>query len=197
MPKFPTFPTLYDDCKRISITKLKEWGYLQPGIFKSGLITWSSNGNKTGSISITTDTMSENPFIELDYTCNKEPIKYRVQLVSVPSNLRKGAVWYFICPNTRKRCRKLYLVSTYFLHREAFQGCMYEKQTESHRNRMLGRQFEKLFGGDKAYDQIYKKHFKTHYAGEPTKRYKKLWQKIQAASNISEADIQNIYRNKN
>jgi len=39
----------------------------------------------------------------------------------------KGVIWHFLCPATRKRCRKLYLVDTYFLHREAFNGCFYEK----------------------------------------------------------------------
>ena len=53
MPKFPTFPTLYDEVLQISITKLKEWNYLNPEQIKSGTITWSSNGEKTASISIT------------------------------------------------------------------------------------------------------------------------------------------------
>jgi hypothetical protein len=128
MPKPHTFPTLYNDVLQISITKLKEWEYLNPEQLKSGTITWSRNDNKRGSISITVNTKSEKPHIELDYKSNDEPQNYKVQLVSIPSNLGKGVVWYFLCPETNKRCRKLYSIEGYFLHREAFKGCMYESQ---------------------------------------------------------------------
>ncbi len=131
-----------------------------PGQWKSGMITWSRNGNKTGSIAIIVDTFSESPYLDLDYKCNDQLIKYRIQLVSIPANIGKGAVWYFLCPNTAKRCRKLYLVGTYFLHREAFRGCMYEKQTYSHNGRKMNKSFEMILGTDKIYEQIYSKHFK-------------------------------------
>lgn len=177
MPKPHTFPILYDDLKTVSISFLTKHGYLKPNQRQSGTITWSRNGNKTGSISISVNS-HESPYIELNYTCNKTPINYRVQLTSAPSNLGKGVVWYFICPHTGKRCRKLYLVDTYFYHRSAFRGCMYDKQTQSHKNRRLGKQFERLFGMDKAFELIYSKHFKKQYNGKPTKRYLKLLKQI-------------------
>lgn len=127
MPKQYTFPNLYDDLKTVSISFLTKHGYLKTNQWQSGVITWSMGGNKTGSISIRVNTHSQSPYLELDYNCNEVPINYRVQLVSVPSNLGKGVVWYFICPKTNKRCRKLYLVNTYFYHRSAFNGCMYLK----------------------------------------------------------------------
>ncbi len=53
MAKCPTFPTLDDECKTVTITKLKEWGYLEPNkIITGGMITWSRNGNKTGTSGI-------------------------------------------------------------------------------------------------------------------------------------------------
>ena len=180
MPKLTTFPTLYDDCKTISISELGRWEYLTPNRYKSGVISWSRNGNKTGSISIAVNTHTSTPYLELDYSCNGTPINYRVQLVSIPSNLGKGVVWYFICPRTGKRCRKLYCADTYFYHRSAFQGCYYEKQTYSYKNRKLGQQFEKLFGIDKIYEEIYSKHFKKHYNSKPTKRYLKLLKQVEA-----------------
>lgn len=175
MPRVSSFPTLYDDCKTLTISDLKRWEYLKPGQWKRGAITWSRNGNKTGSISITTNFTTESPYLELDYTYNKtEPINYRVPLVRVPSNLGKGFVWYFVCPRTGKKCRKLYMVNTYFYHRTAFNGCMYEKQTYSHHTRIIGKQFERMFGEEKAYEQIYSKHFKKQYKGKPTRRYLRL-----------------------
>lgn len=189
MPKYPTFPTLYDECKTVSISFLKAHGYLKPDQWKNGTITWSrgegASKRITGSISIAINTREESHYLELDYKSNDKPIKYRVQLVSIPSNIGKGVVWYFICPNTGKRCRKLYLISGYFLHRRAFKGCFYEKQTHSHKNRRLYNSLEIVFGTEKIYEQIYSKHFKSHYAGKPTKRYLKLMKQIAAAETVA------------
>lgn len=189
MAKWHTFPTLYDECKTVSISKLKEWGYLEKGIIKSGTVHWSRNGNRYASIGIEVNTFCDAPFIELDYKCNGEPVKYRVKLVTVPSNIGRGRVWYFLCPNTGKRCRKLYMVDTYFLHREAFRGAMYEKQTHSKYARGQLKLFERVFGKEEAYEQLYCKYFKKYYNGKPTKRYLKILDSIKAAGNVSYEEL--------
>ena len=165
-------------------------GYLKPNHLQSGTITWRRNENKTGSISIRVNTKSENPYIELDYKCNEAPINYRVQLVSAPSNLGKGVVWYFFCPYTGKRCRKLYLADTYFYHRSAFRGCMYEKQTQSKKTRYLDKTLGVYFQRDQLFEQLNKKHFKKQYAGKPTQKYLKLTQQIQRADSIPYHEIE-------
>jgi hypothetical protein len=192
MPRHSSIPTLYDECKTISLASLKKWGYLMPGQWRNGNISWSRAGNQTGSISFSIDMFSDNPCFELDYRCNETAINYQVHLVSIPSNIGKGVVWYFLCPRTGKRCRKLYLINKYFLHRTAFSGCFYEKQTYSQRNRDLCRLFETVSAADKAYEAIYSKHFKTHYAGKPTKRYVKLNQRIVAGQGISEDSLYRV-----
>jgi hypothetical protein len=190
MPKFPTFPTLYDEVLQISITKLKEWSYLNPEQIKSGTITWSRNGNPTGSISIQVNTHSEQPYIELDYKYRDEPRNYKVRLVSIPSNLGKGLIWYFLCPQTKKRCRKLYSIGGYFLHREAFKGCMYETQTQSKKYRQLDKTLGAYFKSDNLYSELYKKNFKKTYAGKPTKRYLRIMEQIQKAESIPYHEIE-------
>ena len=190
MPKPHTFPTLFDDVKTVSISFLKKHNYLKPNHWQSGTVKWSINGDKTGSISIMVNTKSEQPYIELDYKCNEVPINYKVQLVSTPSNLGKGVVWYFICPHTGRRCRKLYLADTYFYHRSAFRGCMYEKQTHSKRNRQLLKMLEASFETDKLHEQLYKKHFKKMYAGKPTKRYIQITNKLRQADSISLRELE-------
>lgn len=189
MPKPHTFPTLYDECKTLSISFLSKHGYLKPNQWQSNTITWSRNGSKTGSISIRINTLTEDAYLEVDYKCNDTPINYKVSLISIPSNIGKGVIWYFVCPHTRKRCRKLYLVSGYFYHRSAFRGCMYEKQTYSHNNRLLCNQFDKLFESEKAYEQIYSKHFKKQYNGKPTKRYLKLLKQAKAGETVSMEEL--------
>jgi hypothetical protein len=190
MPKPHTFPTLYNEALQISISKLKEWEYLNPEQIKSGTITWSRNGNQTGSISIQVNTKSEQPYIELDYKYRDEPRNYKVRLVSIPSNLGKGLIWYFLCPHTKKRCRKLYSIGGYFLHREAFNGCMYETQTQSKKYRQLDKTLGAYFEIDNLYEELYKKNFKKTYAGKPTKKYLRIMEQIQKAESIPYHEIE-------
>ena len=190
MPKPHTFPTLYNEALQISISKLKEWEYLNPEQIKSDTLNWSRNGSQTGSISIQVNTHSEQPYIELDYKYRDEPRNYKVRLVSIPSNLGKGLIWYFLCPQTKKRCRKLYLIGGYFLHREAFSGCMYETQTQSKKYRQLDKTLGAYFEIDNLYEELYKKNFKKTYAGKPTKRYLRIMEQIQKAESIPYHEIE-------
>lgn len=190
MPKPHTFPTLYNEALQIHISKLKGWGYLDPKQIKSGTVNWSRNGNPTGSISIQVNTHSEQPYIELDYKYRDEPRNYKVYLTSTPSNLNRGEIWYFICPQTKKRCRKLYSIGGYFLHREAFNGCMYETQTQSKKYRQLDKTLVAYFKSDNLYSELYKKNFKKTYAGKPTKKYLRIMEQIQKAENIPYHEIE-------
>ncbi len=190
MPKPYTSPVLFDEVLQLSITKLKEWQYLNPEQIISGTLTWSSNGNQTGSISIKVNTQNEYPYIELDYKYNDKPRNYKVYLTSTPSNLNKGKIWYFLCPQTNKRCRKLYSIGGYFLHREAFKGCMYDCQTKSKKSRQLDKTFGAYFKVDDLYSQLYKKHFKKFYAGKPTKKYLRIMEQIQKAESIQHHEIE-------
>lgn len=192
MPKHYTFPTLYNEVLQISISKLKEWKYLNPKQIKNGTITWNRNGNQTSSISIMVNTHSEQPYIELDYKYRDEPRNYKVRLVSIPSNLGKGKIWYFLCPQSNKRCRKLYLVGGYFFHREAFNNGMYESQTQSKTYRQLSKTFKSYFEIDELYSQIYQKHFKKTYAGKPTKRFLKILNKINQCENIELDEVKRL-----
>lgn len=185
MPKPANYPTLYDQCKKVSITFLKQHGYLQQNKHKAGVVTWSNRYEKTGSISISTYNKAGCNYLQLDYKVNGEAISYRVDLVSIPSNLGRGFVWYFICPQTGWHCRNLYLINGYFYHRKAFTGCMYDKQTESRKNNYTGKLFDKLTAADNARNVLRSKHFKKQYNGKPTKRYLKHLKQIEAAKWIS------------
>lgn len=198
MPKSATYPTLYDQCKTLDISFLKKHGYLKADQWRSGTVTWSrgegANKQVTGSIGIQVYLMEDESYLELDYNANGKPINYKVPLVAKPSNIGKGVVWFFRCPHTGKLCRKLYLVDTYFLHRTAFKGVMYEKQTYSVSKRNHRRLWDNLFCTDKVYEQLYSKHFKSYYNGLPTKRYQKLWRQLQAAGSVSEDDLIKYFR---
>jgi hypothetical protein len=190
MPKPYTFPTLFDEVKQVSISDLNRWGYLKPNTHRSGVLTWSRNGQKTASIGIAVNTYSESPYLELDYSYGEQPVKYRVQLVTVPANIGKGEVWYFLCPETGKRCRILYSIGALFLHRHACKGYMYEKQTYSTKARGIMGMYDKLFKSDKVHEELHSKHFKRSYAGKPTKRFLKLMQKLKEAKSVPYTEAQ-------
>jgi hypothetical protein len=181
MAKYTALPTLYNEALQIHISKLKGWGYLAPEQIKSGTLNWSRNGNPIGSVTIKANTCGEQPYVELSYKYRDEPRKYKVYLTSTPSNLNRGKIWYFVCPRTKKRCRKLYLIGGYFLHREAFGGCMYETQIQSKKCRQLDKTLRDYFKRNDLYSELYKKNFKKSYAGKPTKKYLRIMEQIQKA----------------
>jgi hypothetical protein len=157
---------------------LKGWGYLDPEQIKSGTLNWSRSGNLIGRISINVNTQCEQPYIELDYKYSDDLRNYKVYLTSTLSNLNKGKIWYFVCPETKKRCRKLYSIGGYFLHREAFNGCMYETQTQSKKYRELNKTIGAHIKIDNLCSELYKKHFKRWYAGKPTQKYLRIMEQI-------------------
>lgn len=192
MPKFPTFPVLYNDVLKINISKLKEWGYLKPGVNSFGNLIWSRNGQETGKISFRIDCDPDPQYIEFEYRYRDEPRKYKVHFTSLESNLGKGQVWYFVCPHTRKICRKLYCIGGYFLHREAFRNVYYESQTRSKRMRFIDKNFGSYFRLDNTKKELNAKYFKKFYNGRPTKRYKRLMNELKTASDHSIEEIESL-----
>lgn len=179
MGRHSNLPGFFEDCKIIDISKLKGWGYIQPSIIKTGQLTWSSNGQQTAKIGIAVALDEVTGTLTLNYTCNNEPICYKVQLISKPANIGNGLLWFFVCPKTGRVCRKLHLGDKYFLHRTAFTGYIYELQTWSAKTRYLYKTPIYLeVKADSIYDQIYTKHFKKYYNGKPTKQYVRLLKQI-------------------
>ncbi|MBI9036323.1 MAG: hypothetical protein JEZ03_17825 [Bacteroidales bacterium] len=175
MSKYPTYPTLYDDVLQINITRLIKWGYIIPEHIIEGELVCRNNQDQLDSVFIYVNTIEE-PYIELEYEFDGETRNYTIQLVSISSNLGLGEIWYFICPETNKQCRKLYFINGYFYHREAFEGCMYKCQTKSKSYR--DSIFTTFSMSYKCYNEVSKKHFKHSYAGKPTKKYLRLRKQV-------------------
>lgn len=179
MGRTSSYLKFFDKTRSISVSDLKQLGYLEG--FRSGLIKWESGS----CISILVDLINNGFYaMVLDYACNGRYYKYTVQMNYSPSNLGKGRVWYFICPQTGKRCNKLYFITERFLSRHAFESNMYSCQAESKRERDMRTDFGCFFQVENAYKEIYKKHFKKYYNGQPTKRYIRLNRIVQKGSRI-------------
>lgn len=193
MPKNATYPFLFDEEKSIDITSLKKLKYLEMNTKKRGTLVWKLGNTETGSISIYTSIDDITSFIILDYKCNDTNYRYKVTLITTNSNLGTGNIWYFICPFTEKRCRKLHLIDGRFMHRSALPSGMYSSQTQTKKWRQMEKVYGAYFDSEKHYKELYSKHFKTHYNGKPTKRYLKLLEKINETENFSIEEIEKLY----
>ncbi len=185
MPRQYSFPCYFDELLQISISDLKRWNYLNNKKKSSGVLTWSVRGEKTGSISFTIDTITDIPNMELNYKVNNMSYSITVNLTTKESNLKTGKIWYFLCPYTGKRCRKLYFKDDKFAHREAHTNCMYELQTFSKKDRDLVRLMTPKFEEKKLSNELDVKHFKRYYAGKETKRFKKIQAQLHLAKKLS------------
>ena len=195
MPKFPTFPYIFDEAKCIAITDLKKLKYFNSNSIATGIINWTNRGVKTGSIGISVTTCKNKNVVEFDYKCNDTFYKYEAQLIDLPSNLGNGVVWYFICPFTGKRCRKLHLIDERFMHRSALPSGMYSKQTHSKKWREIEKVYGAYFDSDNLYEKLYSKNFRKYYKGKLTKRYKRLLLQINKAESIPIEEIERILLN--
>lgn len=193
MPRYPTFPYLFDESKSISTKKLKKWGYFEMNTWKKGDIIWSRNGVETGRIRIEAK-MRENACCEihLTYSYNKVSHNYCIALEYLPSNLGIGKIWYFNCPFTGVRCRKLHLINGKFMHRSALPKGMYSTQILSKKWRRIEKAYGCYFERDKHYEEIFRKHFKRSYNGQPTKRYMKLLEEIEKARRCNGKDLEQL-----
>lgn len=186
MGRYGNYPTTVEDCLTFRIKSLTENKntYLTKCGIQRGVTSWSTNGVVHSTINIEVTHSEYDTFIIFDYKVNGEPKRYRINLECKVSNLGKGVIWFFVCPSTGKLCRKLYLNCGYFLHRTAFTNLMYSKQIESKRFRALDKVFGAYFIREEVYSEVYKKYFKTHYNGKPTKRYLKLKSQIDIANSF-------------
>lgn len=184
MGRYGNYPTIVENCLIFKLKSLTEKNktYLTSYGTQKGISSWSTNGEVHSTINLEVTYTEYEAYMILNYKFNGEPKRYKVNLKSKVSNLGKGVIWFFVCPNTGKLCRKLYLNSGYFLHRTNFKNMMYSKQIESKKQRSLGKIFQSCFIPDEVYNEINKKYFKTHYNGKLTKRYLRLKSKIELAN---------------
>ena len=179
---------------RIELSYLLKSKLLIKGRIGQASLTWG-NGS---SIGIVTNYDEDEKWIQLNYTLTDEdgdPHKYnyKIHLTTLPSNLGKGEVLYFICPVSGKRCRILYKAYGYhqWKSREAYQNRLYYPlQTENDRyysceaGHRLGDRIDEL--------RSRKKRHKTHL-GKPTKK-ELLIQKLEAKKMVFDEKWDRVFR---
>lgn len=170
MGRYTTGALTTSEVLKLDINELKRSGRLIAGAEVTGYITWTNNA----SVSFRTHYGKE-IYIELFYMHKGEPVRERVEIGRVDSNLGRGEVLYFICPIRRRKARILYLAygSRIFKSREAYRNRIYYPgQISSKPGRALTRYWEL----GKKIDRLDSLRDQSLYKGSPTKRYERLEQ---------------------
>ena len=152
---------------RIKASDFRKSGLFNSLEIKSGKLTLTEN------LKFRFTYYPEESLIQLMYKAESEVFSYYIELVEIKSNLGKGIIYNFICPETKNRCRQLYFdYSTLtFKSRNGIKGHYYSEQKKSKLDRIL----TKYYGNDRKIDKLYEvERFKKYYNGKLTRRYKKV-----------------------
>lgn len=191
MAKQSTHPVILENRLSLSTKMLNQLSLLKRDIKLNRVITWRSTnimheGEICGSINLLVNAQDGFSYLELEYTHDGRPLKYKVQLEFFPSNLGIGEVVYFTCPSTSNRCRKLYLYHGYFVSRHAIKYGCYKQQVESKKTRVeliIGERINKYI---RILQSTQKPGFKSIYAGRVTKIQSKALKAYEMISLLTE-----------
>ena len=107
--------------RKIDLRWMLKNGYLKENTHSSGQMNWTC-GSTAGIEAINT---KDKKYIRLNYTVTdihgvKTDYNYKIEIVTIPSNLGKGEVLYFVCPKSGKRAKVLYSAYGHhkYIHRE-------------------------------------------------------------------------------
>ncbi len=175
-----------DTLKQLNVVFLNRHNYFQGGYY-SGTITWSRNGEKTGSISILSFVGENEKYVRLIYTQTdrftdeKKDFDYKVSLATTPCNFGGNRYW-FVCSASRggkycgRRVGTLYKDGDYFACRHCY--------NLSYSSRNLGGIFKSAgqVVSEPELEELYMSIKTKYYKGKMTKRYKRYLQKERRAN---------------
>ena len=160
---------------RLELSYLLRQGYLKKNGIMFGRLGWT-NGS---SIQISSSIDDDEKYIRVSYSFREggdgEPIQkdYKIYLTSVPSNLGRGEVLYFVCPSSGRRARVLYMCygSKIFKCRKAYSHRIYYQSQQSSKLNFHNDRYWKL---DKELQKCRDRIRKATYQGNPTKLKRRI-----------------------
>lgn len=170
-----------DSLKQVSISFLKEHGYLNQG-WRSGTINWSRNGENTGSISIQSSIDEHEQYIKFIYTQTdrdtgeKKDFDYKISLTTSPCYFG-GKRYWFICPwyangvYCGRRVDVLYLGDKYFACRHCY-NLTYNSRNLGGISKVAGQVIS-----EPELERLEAEAKRKYYAGKMTRRYKRYIKK--------------------
>lgn len=161
------------EARRLELSFLIKKGLIKKDARLESVINWNIRNEPTGSMRILTNHTPDEKYIRVSYTVTdfygvKTSLDYKVDLVEVDSNLGKGKVLYMVCPESKKRCRILYLAygANRFKCREAYQNRLYFSTQKSSKSDFWNTKYFEVVSKIEKFGNL---RTKTH-KGKPTKR---------------------------
>ena len=164
------------EAQRIELTFLISLGIFAPGSIATFPLKWTSRGKPSGEIEAEAHSPKDAaPYLVLKYSINGESLRERIDIAYLPSNLGRGEIPYFICPETGKLCRILYRAygSKRWKHREAYKRLGYRLYYSSQACSKLERYNTRYWNIEKRLEKDTRRAA-YEYAGKPTKRFTRL-----------------------
>lgn len=174
MGRTPKFPIVLDDLMMLSIAKFK---------IKAGTYTECTLSYRSIEFQCSIVARDRGGIFRLKTTNGKPWI---INLQAVQSNLGKSSYFLFECPVTQKTCRKLYFYEGKFQHQSVI-PVNYEQQNRAKHYRGLERLFRHELGT--VGNEMLKPYFKSHYRGQPTKRFLRIMKKIKEEEQFYKANV--------
>lgn len=143
----------------------------------TGSVIWTIGDEVASIIDYRLVTNSFPPMLFLDYTCAGLDVSQEIELVAIPSNLKNGYYWNFICPISGRHCKKLHLIRGLFQHRTALPGVFYRKQVRG--KCPLVRYADEHDAIIDILEATKQPYFREYYAGKPTRRCLRMLRKTE------------------
>lgn len=155
-----------ENCLILSITDLKKKGFFRNHKTVE-VINLKKNNGQDLSVDVDIVFHENEKYLTLTHiieTPINKIVRYKISMISIPSNIGKGFVTFFVCPSTGQHCRKLYSCGGKFLHRD-LTGLLYAQQAKKQPISYA------LYLNQEQRNEPNTKNFRKYYKGQMTKRY--------------------------
>ncbi len=147
-------PTV-EDGHTLDLARLLRQGLAVPGALSRGSIVWTTTtGERRGTVGYEADlTTGDTGRMRLRYAAAGKPQDYFVSLTTTPCHYG-GQRWWFLCPSSGRRCRKLHLPpgGTIFAARQAYRlAYRSQRTTPMDRSHARQRRLYARLGGEYEY----------------------------------------------
>lgn len=125
---------------------------------------------------------STNDYAIIEYCINGVLKRQTIDLIAKRIKLTTGYEFFFKCPLTGKRSRKLFLHKNIFVSKQAIPNACYLSQMQPVKYRDTIRDLKRIIKHQNAVKEGSTKYFMKMYKGTPTKRYLRV---IEAAGKLN------------
>ena len=188
MAKSPSFPLIIEELPYITISDLVKEKALKSHTKAFFVLPVRINDVVMGSVDCFSHCEDYHSFIEISGKMNGEDFEKVIRLDPVRSNLtgktirKESFLWYFECPKTGARCKKLFLHNGRFGSREYFNP-VYRRQVLSKYQIAVEKVCELAIKIEQLLKELGSRKIRRSYKGKPTKAFKKHLRQINEMEN--------------